>query len=485
MITLPNAEQPPFPVRIPVRDDDDLDELPPLDGDPGDAESAPGFDLDDPDESGPGDDDLDDATGENEPLDAGDLGVDEGEAAWLGEPQDAGDLDVGGDDVLDVRDDGTSFVEGVVEGHDPESADFGLEDVPEAVGLDSGEEGPLDADEELREADLPPLGADDEEDEDDLGFLVDSLATDHPAGLPWADRPLARVGAPVAVASATAVACIARGALVAGRTEGGDFVLLRVDLEGESRSLPAFGLRGEEVSALAVEGQAVAAVLGDGRLMVSRDGGMRFEPHAEGLVATDVVMVSGTLWVRTSARGLAVSVAGGPLQRRSVPGAVAALCSDGESGITALVVDDADVPAAFLRGRSDGSVESQPISAPEACGQELVAARGLFVAYSGRRGVVRRESDAVWHAHRWEGCVTALAFIDPKGSLVAATYSDSDDTTALVHLDESGKASIVARLGPARADGDVDGRASALACDDAHGVLWVAGGFGVAAFAIR
>jgi hypothetical protein len=75
--------------------------------------------------------------------------------------------------------------------------------------------------------------------------------------------------------------------------------------------------------------------------------------------------------------------------------------------------------------------------------------------------------------------------VDDKGSLVAATYSDSDDTTALVNLGESGKASVAARLGPGRSDGELDGRALSLACDGARGVIWVAGGFGVAAFAIR
>jgi hypothetical protein len=58
----------------------------------------------------------------------------------------------------------------------------------------------------------------------------------------------------------------------------------------------------------------------------------------------------------------------------------------------------------------------------------------------------------------------------------------------------------VARIGPARAqagadavpgaeDGleglETDARVLALAYDDARGVVWVAGGFGVAAFAVR
>ncbi|MGO9833931.1 MAG: hypothetical protein ACLP1X_06930 [Polyangiaceae bacterium] len=473
-----------IPPTVPVPDEDELDELPPLDGDPGDSgEAAPGDDADEIPGPAASDGDLDDATGEDDPADVSEMDLAEGEGAWVGEAQDAADLDLGEDDTLEIRDEGTSFVEAEEPGIT--GSDFGLDDVSEVAGLDSGEEGPLDADEELRDEDLPSLDADDEGGEIDPGLGDDHFAVDRPLGLSWAAQPLARVGAPVALASASAVACVARGALIAGRTEAGSLQLLRVDLEGESRAAPGRGLHGAEVTALAVEEETVAAVLGDGRLLVSRDAGATFQPHAEGLVATDAVLASGALWVRTSARGLAVSVAAGPFQLRSVEGAVTALSGDGEAGMIALTVDGAGLPLAFLRGRPDGSIESQAAGATEPCGPELVAARGLFVAYPGRRGVVRRGPDGAWRAHAWEGVVTALAFVDGNGSLLAATYSDADDTTALVHLGESGKAAVVARVGPARPDGELDGRALSMACDSARGVIWVAGGFGVAAFAIR
>jgi hypothetical protein len=472
-----------IPPTVPVRDEDDLDELPPLDGDAGDSgEAPPGDETDEIPGPAPSDGDLDDATGEDDPADASEMDLAEGDDAWIGEAQDAGDLDLGEDDTLEIRDEGTSFVEAEEPGI--AGSDFGLDDVVEVAGLDSGEDGPLDADEELRDEDLPSLDADDEGGEIDPGLGDEHFAVDRPLGLSWAAQPLARVGAPVALASATAVACVARGALIAGRTEAGSLELLRVDLEGESRAVSGRGLQGAEVSALAAEEETVAAVLGDGRLLVSRDAGATFQPHAEGLVATDAVLASGALWVRTS-RGLAVSVAAGPFQLRSVEGAVTALSGDGESGMIALTVDGAGLPLAFLRGGPDGSIESQAAGATEPCGPELVAARGLFVAYPGRRGVVRRGPDGEWRAYAWEGVVTAMTFVDGNGSLIAATYSEADDTTALVHVGESGTAAIVARLGPARPDGELDGRALAMACDGARGVIWVAGGFGVAAFAIR
>jgi hypothetical protein len=81
--------------------------------------------------------------------------------------------------------------------------------------------------------------------------------------------------------------------------------------------------------------------------------------------------------------------------------------------------------------------------------------------------------------------VTALAFVDDAGTLAVASYSDADDTTALVRLDAAGRAAVVARIGPARAEGEADGRVLAMDYDEARGVVWVAGGFGVAAFAVR
>ncbi|HEX3343909.1 MAG TPA: hypothetical protein VHS09_05015, partial [Polyangiaceae bacterium] len=152
------------------------------------------------------------------------------------------------------------------------------------------------------------------------------------------------------------------------------------------------------------------------------------------------------------------------------------------------------------RGTHDGAVEHEALDAPEPVGlRAVLAVRGAHVAYASRRGgVVRRGAGGAWTVHAWEGSVTALAFVDDAGTLVAATYSAADDTTALVCLEAAGRAHVVARIGPARVpagadvaadDGegplDADARVAALAHDDARGVVWIAGGFGVAAFAVR
>jgi hypothetical protein len=114
------------------------------------------------------------------------------------------------------------------------------------------------------------------------------------------------------------------------------------------------------------------------------------------------------------------------------------------------------------------------------------AVRGSLVSYGGRKGgIVRGGKIQPFVSVAWEGKVTALAFIDDVGTVAAATYSAADDTTDLIRVSAGGAAVVVARVGPARATGEADGRVVAMAYDDSRGVLWVVGGFGVAAFGGR
>jgi hypothetical protein len=163
---------------------------------------------------------------------------------------------------------------------------------------------------------------------------------------------------------------------------------------------------------------------------------------------------------------------------------------------TGLVVDDRGRPSAVLRvgGGADfpvaraaeASLHREPLEGPDVRSPALLAVRGEHVAYVGRRsGVVRRLRGAAPQEFAWEGRVTAMVFVDDAGTLVAATYSEGDDTTSLVRLDDVGQPSVVARLGPARAEAEADGRVQAMAYDSDRAVVWVAGGFGVAAFAVR
>ena len=492
-----------------TEEEDDLDELPPLDGD---VRDAPEPDLDPGELLGDdGDASLDDTTGEGDPVDAEELDVDERDQGWLEEPADAPDLDLGDVAVIDFGGEAPAAEDADEPGVGDE--DFGFGNAPERGGLDGGDEGPVGADEELREADLPQLDADEEGDLDDAALVDAGFAADEPVGLPWAAEPWSRVGAPVALSSATAVACAGRGALVAGREEGRAAELVRIDLEGTAQSLVTAGLDAAAVKALAVDGDVVAALVEKGRLLVSYDGGASFAPTAEALDATDIALVAGALWVRTTAGRLAVVRGGAVDVEPSAVGthtaSIRALTRDVGGGVAALVTDDAGGVSGLVRARgtNDGAIEHERLDAPGAVGlRAVLAVRGVHVACATRRGgVMRRGVDGTWATHVWKGRITALAFVDDAGTLVAATYSEADDTTALVCLAATGsvagepRAQVVARIGPARgpggADGvaaddgegalDADARVLALAHDDARGVVWVAGGFGVAAFAVR
>ncbi len=478
--------------------DEELDPLPPLDGDAQDKpEPEPTFE--DLVEDAEGDPSLDDSTGEDAEADASELDLEEAESGWLEEPADAPDLDLGDIALVDfgkqgAAPDGAPPASPEV-GRDPDDEaddpspgdhDFGFGDAPERGDLDGGDEGPLDADEELRESDLPQLDADEDGDVDEASLVDAGFAADEPLGLPWAGQPWARVGAPVALGGATAVDCAPRGALVAARNESGAPELARVDLEGTCQGLPARGLDPGAVRGLSIERDVVAAGLEGGGVLVSRDGGASFAAVADAVSAVEAVVASGTVWLRTRTGGLMVlDSAAVSLQRCAVPGAVAALARAGTL-LAALVVGEAECPECILRGAAGPTLRREPVAGPEAASPALLAVRGDHLAYAARLGgvAVGRSGDSA-REFVWEGRVTAIVFVDDEGTLVAATYSAADDTTALVRVDGAAQPSVVARIGPASGDPDADGRVHAMAFDEARGVVWVAGGFGVAAFSVR
>ena len=322
--------------------------------------------------------------------------------------------------------------------------DFGFGDAPERGGLDGGDEGPLDADEELREQDLPALDADEEGDLEDAALVEEGFAADEPLGLPWAAAPWERVGAPVALVGARAVACAGPGAIVAGRNEAGEAQLVKVDLEGASQGLTAAGLVPARVGALAVEGATVAAVDDDGTVLVSRDGGQTFLATplaAAGLHAAQIAIVDGALWIRTRAGALLFAPAVGELRREPVPGAVGGLAGGVSAGelATALVVDAEGRPTALLRGLADGSLSRETLDAPDVAQPGILAVRGAAVAYASRRGgIAVGDVGGRWKSIVWPGHVTALAFVG-DGALLAATYSDFEDSTTLVHVAADGR----------------------------------------------
>lgn len=256
-----------------VRDDLDaeLDELPPLDG--GEDDEAPSAEIDELDEEpADGGDPFDDTTGEGDPVDD-DMSASE-EGSWLddGSPGALED-DANAPDILATSADSESFLaENDELGVGDEDFGLGAEDKV-ALVVDSGEEGPSDADEELREADLPALDADDEGEGEESKFFEMAPVAEEDAGdppFPWDLPAWERVGAPLDVGAVSCIACGARG-VIAARTGA----LLRVDLEGTATALEATGLPNEGISRLLLVG-ASTWVETDSGVYASNDGGATF-----------------------------------------------------------------------------------------------------------------------------------------------------------------------------------------------------------------
>ena len=484
-------------IRLPPSlDEDELDDLPPLDGETVDAPEAEPSDGDDELPETDGDDGALSTVPLDDPLrDGAGISFGEGDASWLNEAPDSPDLDLGGPALVQWEEEDSP----ADESEPSRESDEDLEAVQTDSGeLDSGDEGPRDPDEELRDQDLPALDADAEGEAGDAGFVDARFAADEPLGLPWAVSPWSRVGAPLSLPAATAITHFGRGALVTLQDAANEGTrLIHVDLEGSLRALPAKGWGMADPSALSLaaqdDGSRVALVLRGGSLLVSNDGGQHFEFVAKHLVAAECLFVSGCLWIRTQNGELWVS-GDGPPERCALPGLVAAIAMDGTGGVVGLVMANGG-GVGTVRGDSMRSMVVEAVDGGPPCRlPAFLAAVGGHVAYAGSKGgVVRREprgvgtqaadSSGPWRSRVWDGIVTALSFADEAGTLLAATYSDADDTTALVCLDASDLATVVARVGAVRDQPDSDGRALGMARDDARGVVWVAGGFGATAFA--
>lgn len=518
----------PSGARQPPPLDDELDELPPLDGE---SEESPNAEDDetiaDVDDDNPTESALDDSTGEDETPDARDLALDDGEKSWLDEATESPDLDLGDMplDALAVRSERDSAIApDEIDDQVPSDDETGVADLTPPGGLDSGDEGPIDEDDELRDEDLPALDADDDGEPEEAGFVDERFAANDPLGLPWAATPWARVGAPLGIFGATAIACAGHGAVVAAQTEANDgetdddagegepsgvsqsedaddgderSQLLYVDLEGEKRALAAAGLDGAPVVSLAAslaahgaagaEPELVAVVMKGGRAALSKDGGRSFDVEESLRPAAEAAIAAGVVWVRTRDGGI-WRVGGGSAAAMGAASGAAAIATDG-SKLAGLVLQEDRRPTAILVELGGGLAREPVVSRdardmPESRVPPLFAVRASCAAYAGRTGIVRRGRDGAWKTFAWSGRVTSLAFVDDDGTLLAAVYLDTDDSTGLVRLDPAGNAAIVGRLGAPRNHCRADGRVLGMACDDARGVVWVAGGFGVAAFAI-
>ena len=216
------------------------------------------------------------------------------------------------------------------------------------------------------------------------------------------------------------------------------------------------------------------------------------------------VAVGDRVWVRTESGMLLSAFGGSPsasarspamgprlISEHPVGARVIALASAGDGEVVALLVDQANRATGIVRGLADGSLKKGAIVLGEDVAKlgpplrGVMAASGARVAFATQKGIVCGNVEGGWRAFALGGPPAALAFVEGGETLVAAVYSEAEDTTGLVRIGSDGLSRVAALLGATQADIESDGKVCDLASDDARGVVWVVGGFGVAAFSTR
>jgi len=294
--------------------EDELDDLPPIDGDEVEEEGLEAEDLDE--EPADGGDPMDDSTGEGDPLE--EIEVAGAESGWLDDAGDSDGLDVGTPEAFGAEEESPTLLEGAEEPDDDDDLSFdgGVGGEADSLVGDAGEEGFEDEEEDLREEDLPRLdsGQDDTEsdDADVLAALPDEEFSEEPRPA-WDDRGWERVeGGPELAAAVEVMTCgsgAAEGLVVGGqrlwrlspdRKDDGDHG------GGGKAFVPveAAGLRAAPRGLVVVGGALLVSTARYG-VLVSTDGGMSFREangwralivpsEADGLL--EIVVAGEELW---------------------------------------------------------------------------------------------------------------------------------------------------------------------------------------------
>jgi hypothetical protein len=455
-----------------------------MDGEDDDAE-APAPDLEDDEVAAEGGDPFDDKTGEDDAIEGPEVQGSEG--GWLDDAEEAEGLDVGADDLLTEQ-------AALLEGNDEPGVgdeDYGIGDDDGATDTDAGEEGPGDADEELREEDLPRLDADEGGSPDDEDFIDEGFGAEEGApGVPWGTPRWERAGSPVEVGAMRAVACVSHGALAGGAST------CLIDLEGGCEKVAAVGLDGGDVTRLWARGSEVVATTEEGGLFVSRDAGASFVAVSswralvrpeEAAAGIEVALGEGELWGRTAQGGLLWSGdLGATWKNVDAGGFVAAVGVDEAGALVAIVqaLRGAEV-ARGRRGALGHTALPEGMVPATLAGRLQVAARGSEVALliEGRAVQLSFDAGATWARAAGTETATALGWPKEEGSLLVGLYDDRQERTWLARISSRGETRVVAEV--TGANPEIDGGILALACDDARGVVWVAGGFGLMALQPR
>jgi hypothetical protein len=471
-------------------EEDELDELPALDGGEGEEDANTDDGLLDEELAEESGDPFDDATGEDVPVEDTEISGDE--SGWLDDAGESDGLDVGTPEAFGAETDGSTLLEGAEEADDAaldeDLSSGGDPDGRSLVG-DAGEEGFEDEEEEVREEDLPRLDADGDETEMDEGDLLGELPEEgvrEEPRPPWDDRAWERVDFGLSgLAGVVCLAADAAGLVIAGQG------VARVNPNGTVTALDGLGFRGGAPRDLATDGECLFVSTTRAGVLVSRDGGRSFQesngwrgfPGGNQEEGLDLVIAGKQLWGRAKSGALFASGDRGSSWIRA-PAAhpVDAIAADGVGG--ELVALARGPGRETLVGRS-GSGEF--VFTP--CGElppgrvARLVAHGPHLAAALAHGVFRAEAGA-WLRLEGTAGATAVAFTRGDGSVAVALHSDAEGRAWILEARASSPAFVVAELGESgggvQEDGE-DARVRALLWDAERGVVWAAGGFGLCA----
>jgi hypothetical protein len=446
-------------------DDEDLGELPPMDGAVDEGEVPAPEEEEELAElpADEGEDPFDDTTAEK-PADLEDVPeIDASDPTGLLEDAaDAEDLDVGAHELDDDE------RAGLLDDADEPGVgdeDFGLDQAAEALVMDAGEEGFDADDDELREEDLPRLDADEDGELDDDALTDEWPAAQDEERPPWDDRAWERALDVPRTGLARSVVPLGpeEGALVAGAA--------LVVLSGRGATpVEMKGIHGGAIVGVARFGADFVVATERGGVFVGRSGDFREVGRVEGTPA-DVVCDGTRLWLRTRAGALLSAPKTGPWEKHF------------GTGVEALTVSGG-APLAVAGGRVVRGLERAPWGPPLPAlppgATPLLRARGeIVLAGAFGAGAFRSIRGGAWERIDATTNVTALALIDDQGSAVLALHSAAEDRAWIARAGASDGARIVAEIG-GEADQEDDPRVLDLAWDDATRILWAVGPFGVA-----
>jgi hypothetical protein len=457
-----------------VEQDEELGELPPLDGE-GDDVEPPVEDLED---DGPEELNLlDDATGEADPVDDTDLPA--AMEGGLEDAEGAEDLDVGGDDLDDLDHPGQ-----LDDADEPGvgDEDFGLDVEGAALAGDAGEEGPEGADEDLREEDLPRLDADDDGELEDDAFAEVWPGVAEDERPPWDDRAWERAAAALAE-DAGMVRCVVpldadQVAVVGGAT------VLRVSPVGVRPLGGAVGeaaIHGAAIAGVAgLSDGAVVAATGQGDVWLVDEASARELSGVRALAAGSVVELAAQgdrIWARTADGALLASADRG--ERWELLAADSVLAATATPAGELVAVTGLRARANVVRGAALAAWGPPLPPFPEGA-RPIVRARGNVVVVGALgAGAFRSEGGGPWTRLEGTSGVTALTLLDDDGTTLVALHAPSEDRSWIARAGADGVARIVIELGGEGDEGD-DPRVLDLAWSDASRMAWAVGPFGVA-----